>query len=167
MNNENRGMNNEHCGMNNEHYGRNMFGDLKTQIWARSAFPILVERAQNCQTITFKELAEHFGVRGYQIFGQVCGIISTTLCELEEEWGKGRIPRITNLVMRSDGAPSGFIASALKDEAINEYRETELKPIWEYLHWDVVKNALELKGKIHDIEVKLVQTRKVYVRLIR
>ena len=160
-------MNNENRGMPNENYARNMFGDLKTQIWARAAFPILVEQAQKDQTITFKELAEHFGVQGYQIFGQVCGIISTTLYELEEEWGKGHIPRITNLVMRSDGAPSGFIASALTDEAKNEYRETELKPIWEYPHWDVVKNALELKGKIHDIEVKLVQTRKVYVRLIR
>ena len=153
--------------MDNEDYGRNMFADLKTQIWARAAFPILVERAQNCQKITFKELAEHFGIQGYQIFGQVCGITSTTLYELEEEWGKGHIPRITNLVMRSDGAPAGFIASALTDEAIKKYRETELKPIWEYPHWDVVKNALELKGKIHDMEVELAQTRRIYVRLIR
>ena len=33
---------------------RNMFGVLKTQTWARKAFPILVNRAQNGQTITFK-----------------------------------------------------------------------------------------------------------------
>ena len=160
-------MNNENHGMLNENYGRNMFGDLKTQTWARAAFPILAERAQNCQIITFKELAEHFGVQGYQIFGQVCGIISTTLYELEEEWGKGHIPRITNLVMRSDGAPSGYIASALTDEAINKYRETELKPIWKYPHWDVVKNAIELKGKIHDTEVELAQAHKVYLQFIR
>ena len=45
---------------------RTMFGNLKTQAWARKAFPILVNRAQNGQIITFKELAEdHFGVRGY------------------------------------------------------------------------------------------------------
>ena len=43
---------------------RNMFGDLKTQSWAREAFPILVNRAQNSQTLTFKKLAEdHFGVQ--------------------------------------------------------------------------------------------------------
>ena len=68
---------------------RNMFGDLKTQSWAREAFPILVNRAQNGQTLTFKELAlDHFGVRGFMIFGSVCGIISATLYELEEEMGQ-------------------------------------------------------------------------------
>ncbi|MCY3743577.1 MAG: hypothetical protein OXH00_21395 [Candidatus Poribacteria bacterium] len=55
----------------------------------------------------------------------------------------------------------------MTDEAINKYSETELKPIWEFPHWDVVKNALELKGKIHDMEVELAQIRKIYLRLIR
>ena len=137
--------------MNNEDGGRNMFGNLTTQEWAREVFPILVNKAQNRQTTTFKKLAKHFGVRCYQIFGSVCGIISTTLYELEKEWDKGHIPRITNLVIRSDGKPSGYIASALTDEVVAAYEETQLKPIWEYQHWDVVQAAIECKGKDYNL----------------
>ena len=151
---------------------RNMFGVLKTQTWARKAFPILVNRAQNGQTITFKELAEdHFGVRCYQIFGSVCGIISATLYELEEEWGKGHIPRITNIVVRSDGNASKYVSKALTGDRntppeVSEYIEIQLKPVWKYQHWDVVKSALKLKGKIHDIEVELAKARKTYHQFI-
>lgn len=152
---------------------RNMFGDLKTQSWARKAFPILVNRAQNGQTITYKELAEdYFGVRSYQIFGSVCGIISTTLYELEEEWDKGHIPRISNIVVRSDGKAGRYVANALTGDKntppdVDEYKEIQLKPVWEYQHWDIVKGALELKGKIHDIEVELAKARRAYLQFIR
>ena len=152
---------------------RNMFGDLKTQFWAREAFPILVNRAQNDQIITFKELAlGHFGVRCYQKFGHVCGIISATLYELEEEWGKGHIPRITNMVVKSDGKATRYVSEALTGDRntppeVSEYRENQLKPVWEYQHWDVVKSALELKGKIYDMEVELTKARKAYHQLIR
>ncbi len=152
---------------------RTMFGKLKTQVWARKAFPILVNRAQNDQTITFKELAEdHFGVRGYMIFGSVCGIISATLYELEKEWNKGHIPRITNIVVRSDGNASRYVSNILTGARdippeVSEYVEIQLKPIWEYQHWEVVKMALKLKGKIHDMEVKLAEAHKAYHQLIR
>ena len=152
---------------------RNMFGNLKTQSWARKAFPILVNRVQNGRTITFKELAEdHFRVRSYMIFGSVCGIISATLCELEEEWGKGHIPRITNMVVKSDGKATRYVSEALTGDRntppeVSEYREIQLKPVWEYPHWDVVKSALELKGKIYDMEVELTKARKAYHQLIR
>ena len=152
---------------------RNMFGDLKTQSWAREAFPILVNRAQNGQTLTFKELAlDHFGVRGFMIFGSVCGIISATLYELEEEWGKGHIPRITNIVIKSDGNASRYVSNALTGDRntppeVSEYIEIQLKPVWEYQHWDVVKSALEFKGKIHDIEAELTKARKAYHQFIR
>ena len=114
--------------MDNTNGKRNMFGDLKTQIWAREVFPILVNRARNCQTITFKELAEHFGIQAYMIFGSVCGIISTTLYELEEEWGTGHIPRITNLVVRSNDNASRYVSKALTGNRntppeVDEYRE--------------------------------------------
>ena len=151
---------------------RTMFGNLKTQSWAREAFPILVNRAQNGQIITFKELAEdHFGVRGYMIFGSVCGIISATLYELEEKWGKGHIPRITNIVVKSDGDASRYVSNALTGDRntppeVSEYIEIQLKPIWEYPHWEVVKSALELKGKIHDIEGELAKARKAYHQFI-
>ena len=152
---------------------RNMFGDLKTQSWARKAFPILVDRVQNRRTITFKELAEdHFGVRCYQIFGFVCGIISATLYELEEEWGKGHIPRITNIVIRTNGYPSGYVSKNLTGDRdtppeVSQYIENQLKPIWEYQYWDVVKSALERKGKIHDTEIELAKARKAYRQFIR
>ena len=152
---------------------RTMFGDLKTQSWARKAFPILVNRAQDDQTITFKELAEdHFGVKGYQIFGSVCGIISATLYELEEEWGKGHIPRITNIVVKSDGNASRYVSENLTGDKdtppeVSEYIEIQLKPVWEYQHWNVVKKAIEFKGKIHDIEIELAKVRKAYRQFIR
>ena len=152
---------------------RTMFGNLKTQVWARKAFPILVNRAQNDQTITFKELAEdHFGVRGYMIFGPVCGIISATLYELEKEWSSGHIPRITNIVVRSDGNASRYVSNILTGDRdippeVSKYMEIQLKPIWEYQHWEVVKTALELKGKIHDIEVELAKARNAYYQFIR
>ena len=36
-------------------------GDSKTQVYARDALPILVQQAQNRQTITFLELTEALG----------------------------------------------------------------------------------------------------------
>lgn len=159
--------------MKNTKGKRNMFGNLKTQSWAREAFPILVNRAQKKQIITFRELAkDHFGVRGYQIFGMVCGMISTTLCELEEEWSKGHIPRITNIVVRTDGNASRYVSNALTGDRgtppeVNAYREYQLKPIWKYKNWDIVKTALDLKGKVHDTEVELAKARKAYLQFIR
>ena len=158
--------------MDNTDGGRNMFGDLKTQNWAREAFPILVDRAQNRDTITFKELAEHFGIRAYMIFGYMCGLISTTLYELEKEWGKGHIPRITNLVIRSDDNASKYVSNALTGDKNtppdkNKYIEEQLKPVWEYQHWNVMKKAIELKGKIHDTEIELEKVRKEYLQVIR
>ena len=159
--------------MKNVKYKRNMFGDLKTQYWAREAFPILVKRAQKRQIITFKELAlDYFKIRGFQIFGSVCGIISTTLAELEEEWGKGHIPRITNLVVRSDGNASGYVSNALTGDRntppeVKAYRENQLEPIWKYQDWNSVKKALELKGKVHDAEIELAKARKAYSQFIR
>ena len=152
---------------------RNMFGTLKTQSWAREAFPTLVNRAQNGRTITFKELAEdYFNVRCYQNFRFVCGIISATLYELEEEWSKGHIPRITNIVIRTNGYPSGYVSKNLTGDKdtppeVSEYIEIQLKPIWEYQYWDVVKSALDLKGEIHDIEIELAKARKACRQFIR
>ena len=139
---------------------RNMFGPLKTQSWARETFPILVNRAQNGQVITFKELAkDYFGVKGFMIFGHVCGSISATLYELERDWSKGHIPRITNLVVRSDAKVlAGFVAEVLTGDRntppeVSEYIEIQLKPIWEYSDWDKVKTELDLKDKIYDAEI--------------
>lgn len=102
----------------------------------------------------------------------MCGIISTTLAELEEEWDKGRIPRITNLVVRSDGNASGYVSNALTGDRntppeVKAYRENQLEPIWKYQDWNSVKKALELKGKVHDAEIELAKTRKAYFQFIR
>ena len=45
--------------------GKNMFdGDQDTQVWARDALPILVQRVQNQQTIKFSELTEALELQG-------------------------------------------------------------------------------------------------------
>lgn len=62
-------------------------GDSKTQVYARDALPILVQQAQNRQTITFLELTEALGLRGAFAplnIGDVCKHISTTLAEAEQ-----------------------------------------------------------------------------------
>ena len=68
--------------------GRNMFaGDTKTQVWAREALPILVQRAQYRRTITFKELREALGLPAVGCYNllmrHVCRHIQTTLAQLE------------------------------------------------------------------------------------
>ena len=64
--------------------GKNMFaGDTKTQVWARDALLILVQRAQERRTITFSELTNGLGlpVIGYaRKMSDVCRHIIKNPC---------------------------------------------------------------------------------------
>ena len=130
----------------------NMFGELKTQKWAREALPKLVPLAHEQKTITYQEMAETwFNTEGYQIMGRVCGIISTTLYELERrpDWKFGEIPRITNIVIRKNEKPGAWINEKISgDRNIaplkDEYYEYHLLPTYEYPHWNDVLEALGL-----------------------
>ena len=60
--------------------------DTKTQVWARCALPILVQRAQERQTITFSELTSELELplRGYvRKMSDVCRHIIKTLPNLK------------------------------------------------------------------------------------
>ncbi len=130
----------------------NMFGDLKTQKWAREALPKLVPLAHKQKTITYKKMAESwFNRRCYMLMGTVCGIISTTLYELERrpDWEFGEIPRITNIVIRKNQKPGAWINEKITGDRktappLDEYYEHHLLPTYEYPHWNDVLEALVL-----------------------
>ena len=67
--------------------GKNMFADdTKTQVWARDALPILVQRAQEGRTINFSELTDELGLSGgyYNLkMSDVAGILSKPLPNLK------------------------------------------------------------------------------------
>ena len=133
--------------------GKNMFeGDTKTQVWAREALPILVQRAQDRCPIKFKELTKALGLPGgyYNLkMGDVFRHISKTLAQLEREddWG-GEIPHITSLVLRENGECSPNMCRALTGDANSqpseEQLQTELDCSFCYERWDAVLAALSL-----------------------
>lgn len=130
----------------------NMFGDLKTQKWAKEALPKLVTLAHEQKTITYKEMTETwFHTNCYRNMGKVCANISATLYELEhsQEWKFGEIPRITTIVIRTNGKPGAWVCEKITgDRNIappeDEYYEHHLLPTYEYQHWNEVLEALEL-----------------------
>ena len=129
----------------------NMFGDLTTQRWAQQALPILVQCAHEHKTINYKEMAAWFDRKSYRLMGKVCGIISTTLYELERrpDWKHGEIPRITNIVIRTNGKPGAWVCEKITGNGKtappwNEYHDQHLLPTFEYQHWNDVLEALNL-----------------------
>ena len=136
-------------------YGKNMFaGDTKTQIWARDALPILVQRAQDRRTITFSELTKALGLQGgyYNLkMGDVFRHIETTLAQLErrDDW-EGEIPHITSIVLRTDGTCSPNMCVAFTGDSQTQpsakQLQTELDYSFDYKGWDAVLTALSLSN---------------------
>lgn len=135
--------------------GKNMFADdTKTQVWARYALPILVQRAQEQQTITFSELTSdlELPLRGYvRKMSDVCRHIIKTLAELErqDDW-EGEIPHITSIVLRTNGKCSPNMCKALTGnydrQPSAQQLQTELDCSFCYDQWDAVLAALSLSG---------------------
>ena len=133
--------------------GKNMFeGNTKTQVWARAAFPILMQRAQDRRTIKFKELTEALGLPGgyYNLLmGDVFRHISTTLAQLErtDDW-EGEIPHITSIVLTENGECSRNMCKALTGDANRQPSEEQLQAELDcsfcYEEWDAVLTALSL-----------------------
>ena len=133
--------------------GKNMFaGDTATQRWARKALPILVQRAKDRRTITFKELTRALGLPevGYYnlLMRHVCRHIQTTLAELEssDDWEEGEIPHITSIVLRTTGECSPNMCEALTGDSQTQPSGKQLQSQldWSfcYEHWDTVLAAL-------------------------
>lgn len=129
---------------------KNMFdGDQLYQQRARTVLPILVQRAKERKTITYKELGEAVGLRNFFIpLGKVCGSVATTLADLQEQWQGGDIPRITNLVIRENGQPGTYVCEQLTGDRrkVPPQREYDalLAIIYDYQKWDAVLKALGL-----------------------
>ena len=129
-----------------------MFGDSISQVRAQEMFPMLVARASERKTMSFGELAKHFNT-AFALpirFAVVC--TTGTLYKLERnqlpnhQWEHGRIPRIANMVTKSNGKPAGFVAMQLPLQEPPVDFDTLLKAIWDYDKWDEVIEALRLSG---------------------
>ena len=133
----------------------NMFGDRTTQQWARDALPVIVERAQVPDVIRYEELRSAIGATTNRQWGNVCNIISTTLYELEhnelqQQWRRGRIPRLANIVIRTNGKPGEWMCEQITGDrriapSWRVYETEYIKPVFCYQNWDEVLNALNLR----------------------
>lgn len=128
---------------------KNMFaGNEKFQLRARRALPILVQCAHDQgPPITYKDLAAELRM-WYRNLDSVCACISTTLYELvEKKWGE-KIPRIANLVIKTNGKISPWVCKHLtgdpKVQPTEGERENLFEPIYKYQKWREVLNELGL-----------------------
>ena len=131
-----------------------MFGDRITQQWARDALPVIVERAKVCDVIRYGELRSAIGATTDRKWGNVCNIISMTLYQLEhnelqQQWRRGRIPRLTNIVIRTNGKPGAWMCEQITGDrriapSRTEYRTEYINPVFDYQNWDEVLNTLNL-----------------------
>ena len=127
---------------------KNMFaGDDKFQLRARAALSILVQQAHAREPITFKNLAKELEM-WYRNLDAVCACIATTLYELvEDKWGE-KIPRITNLVIKTNGKISPWVCKHLKGDPKVQPTAGErvdlFEPIYNYPKWREVLDELGL-----------------------
>lgn len=136
-----------------EPYDWTMFDDCSKRISqqrAKCILLILVDRASKRETTSFGDLAKKFKMNFALpiLFSIVC--ITGTLYKLERnelpeakfKWKHGKIPRITNMVTKSNGEPSGFVAAHIDSD---EDFQILLNRIYDYKKWDKVLEALGLK----------------------
>ena len=122
-----------------------IFGDKKKHKRARAVLPILVLRAQEPNTITFRELGNAIGFRRYDLFGDILDCINTELYWINEE-----IPTLSTIVVRvvdSERMPSNWMGKQMGKQMNMEatwenYEHYCVQPVFEYQHWD------EVMGKI-------------------
>ena len=134
----------------------NMFGNLITQQWARDALPVIVEQAKVGKVIRYEELRSAIDATTNRKMGRVCDIISTTLYQLEhnelkQQWRKGHIPRLTNIVVKTNGKPGAWMCKQITgDRNIaplpEEYEAEYVNPVFDYQHWDEVLKTLNSKS---------------------
>ena len=131
-----------------------MFGDRTTQQWARDALPVIVERAQVPDVICYGELRSAIGATTDRKWGHVCNIISMTLYQLEhnelqQQWRRGRIPRLANIVIRTNGKPGAWMCEQITGDrriapSRRVYKTEYINPVFGYQNWDEVLDALNL-----------------------
>ena len=88
-----------------------IFGDKKKHKRACVVLPILVLRAQEPNTITFRELGNAIGFRRYDLFGDILDCINTELYWINEE-----IPTLSTIVVRvvnNERMPSNWMGKQM------------------------------------------------------
>ena len=140
------------CLRNRLDIGRNMFaGNMPTQLWARKALPILVQRAQERQTIKNTELSQEWGRPPGSYMRFVLRNIVKTLAELEQgdDWEGGQIPHITSIVLNANGECSEPMCDLLtgnrRQQPSPERLNAELECSFNYEKWDAVLTELSLE----------------------
>ena len=129
-----------------------MFGDRISQERAREMFPMLVARAKERKTLSYGELAVHFNLASAMPIMRAVICTTVTLYKLERNklpeaqfaWTHGRIPRIANMVTKSNCKPAGFVAEQLPFQDPSIDFDKLLEKIWDYNKWDEVIEALKL-----------------------
>ena len=128
--------------MRNIREGSDVFGNLITQKRGLLALPILVLRAQEHRTITFKELGNAIGFSNYRRMGGILGRINTTHYNLERradwEYGRYRVLQQSSsqkMVSRVDGYASNSQVTQIHRSHGKITRETISTPVFEYPHW--------------------------------
>ena len=152
----------------------NMFGDLTTQQWARDALPVIVAHAKLGKVIRYEALRSAIGATTNRKMGMVCGIISTTLYqlehnELEQRWQMGRIPRLTNIVIRTNGKPGEWMCEQITGDrkiapSSEAYEAEYIEPVFGYQNWDEVLETLT-RESIDRALTELDEAREAYSKI--
>ena len=152
----------------------NMFGDRITQQWARDALPVIVECAKIGKVIRYAELCSAINATTNRKMGNVCDIISTTLYqlehnELEQPWRKGNIPRLTNIVITTNGKPGAWVCEQITGDrnvapSPEEYKAKYVNPVFDYQNWDEVLEALTHES-IDRALAELDEAREAYYKI--
>ena len=134
--------------MQNQCLGKDMFGDMPTQKAAQEALPILIEYAQEEDTILIRELAEkvvpHLIPRFNWTISGALGRIHTTLYKLQrqDDWEYGEIIGITAIVLAAPEMFTGWVKREIRPRSWEDYRTHHILPVFGYHYWDRVKEAL-------------------------
>ena len=128
---------------------RGIFGDLITQKRARATLPILLIKAQECETITFKQLGSAIGFHEHRFHGPILDCINTELDKLSRNdgWDYGEIPTLTTIVVQEGEIPSNWMSKQMQEQLHMEptpenYRYYCIQPVHEYEYWDQVMGAI-------------------------
>ena len=151
-----------------------MFGELTTQQWARCALLVIVEHAKVGKVIRYEELRSAISATTNRKMGNVCDIISTTLYqlehnELEQQWREGNIPRLTNIVIRTNGKPGEWMCEQITGDrniapSWKAYKAKYIKPVFDYQNWDEVLETLTIESMDRAL-AKLDEARKAYYEI--
>ena len=134
--------------MQNQCLGKDMYGDMKTQKAAQKALPILIEYAQEKDTILIRELAEkvvpHLIPKFNWTISGALGRIHTTLYKLQrqDDWEYGEIQGITAIVLAAPETPTSWVKREIRPRSWKDYRTHHILPVFKYPYWEQVKDFL-------------------------